>query len=145
MKTHSDDDGTESQRSCLIRCFLAFVIFSLASFLYYSVKTNQVHVYPASGTNAKLSMLSLALQYYHSDFGSYPHDLRALFSNPSEDPKWNGPYLMDSQDALYDQWGYKIIYVIDSASQEASLSSSGADGRKGTQDDLSVIVRMDEQ
>lgn len=142
---HRDGYDIGPQASCIIRVFIWAAIASLAFFLYYSVVSSRVTVRPSTEIKAKLNSLSLALQFYHSDFGSYPHDLHALFSNPSEDPMWNGPYLIDPQDALYDQWGYKIAYEIHSASQEVSLSSSGADGRKGTQDDLSVTVGIDSQ
>jgi len=83
-----------------------------------------------------LHTLRLALLALRQDCGRYPtttEGLAALLRNPGL-AGWQGPYLLDAK-IKPDPWGRPFAYASGDGVDYA-LSSHGADGRPGTEDDL---------
>lgn len=86
---------------------------------------------------AQLELLSVALDNYRLDNGSYPtteQGLAALQEKPTRDPaplNWRGPYLKRTIPA--DPWGRPYIYRSPGEHDPGGndLSSLGKDGRPG--------------
>ena len=89
---------------------------------------------------AKMQMENFAtsLDLFRLDVGRYPiqeEGLRALVTKPREAERWNGPYLKDREVPL-DPWDREYIYrTPGSHGGPYDLSSLGADGRDGGEDE----------
>jgi len=88
------------------------------------------------------SLFGTALDVYEADNGTYPstaQGLDALRVQPSSAPEpkhWKGPYLKG--DVPLDPWGNPYAYRSPGNMNATGydLSSSGPDGREGTEDDI---------
>lgn len=81
---------------------------------------------------AQIEALAKALDTYRLDTGTYPSaqkGLNALMSKPSDETKWQGPYLQKSIPP--DPWGRSYIYQAPSGSVDFNLLSYGKDGQPG--------------
>ena len=82
-----------------------------------------------------------ALDAYRLDTGHYPsttQGLAALYARPSDEPKWNGPYLQKTPPA--DPWGQPYQYrQPGTGDTEFDLLSFGKDGRQGGDGDNADI------
>ena len=93
----------------------------------------------AARTDVK-SNLSMALDVFEVDSGGYPDSsagLKALINKPGDVTNWNGPYLK-KKSVPKDPWGNEYIYVCPGNNNPDwyDLSSSGVDGKKDTEDDI---------
>ncbi|OQX54054.1 MAG: type II secretion system protein GspG [Candidatus Omnitrophica bacterium 4484_213] len=79
--------------------------------------------------------LSLALDLYEMDNGSYPQSLDALRRRPAGADRWKGPYIKKKP---VDPWGRVYIYKFPGEHNPESydLYSLGSDGQAGTNDDV---------
>lgn len=82
--------------------------------------------------------LTRALEAFEVDNGFFPKSetgLRALATKPPEARFWKGPYLLNMPQ---DPWGHDYIYISPGRHRPNyfDLSSSGPDGRVGTEDDI---------
>lgn len=85
---------------------------------------------------AQVDALDKALDQYRLDTGHYPsteEGLTALFSKPSNESRWAGPYLKKAVPP--DPWGKPYIYKSPGEHGEYDLSSLGKDGQPGGTDD----------
>lgn len=83
-------------------------------------------------TMAQIDALGKALDQYRLDVGRYPSSeagLSALFTKPSNEPKWGGPYL--KKNVPQDPWGKLYVYRQPGEHGEYDLLSYGKDGRPG--------------
>lgn len=90
---------------------------------------------------AQIDSLEKALDQYRLDTGHYPSaeaGLNALFTRPSNEPKWEGPYL--KKKVPTDPWGRPYIYRIPGEHGEYDLYSLGKDGQPGGSDDAADIT-----
>jgi general secretion pathway protein G len=81
---------------------------------------------------AQLDGLGKALDQYRLDVGHYPNTeqgLAALNARPTNEPKWDGPYLQKSIPT--DPWGKAYIYKQPGEHSEYDLYSYGKDGQPG--------------
>jgi general secretion pathway protein G len=78
-----------------------------------------------------------ALGQYEVDNGFYPKSLNDLLVAPSNAKNWHGPYF-DPPKLPLDPWGNPYIYYFPGKHNGSSydLSSAGADGKEGTDDDI---------
>jgi len=88
---------------------------------------------------AKIQILELqaALQLFSFDLGRYPmgdEGLEALLRNPGSMDTWRGPYL--SKPIPRDPWGETYAYRCPGLHGDYDLSSFGADGSEGSEDDI---------
>jgi general secretion pathway protein G len=96
-----------------------------------------------STAKAQIESFGRALDAYRLDVGHYPsteQGLDALNKKPSEETKWNGPYLQ--KEVPLDPWGNPYIYRSPVAQGEFELTSYGKDGQPGGEDsDADVSYR----
>lgn len=81
---------------------------------------------------AQIDALEKALDQYRIDTGHYPsteHGLTALVTRPSNEPKWDGPYLKKA--VPEDPWGNPYVYRFPGEHGEFDLLSFGKDGQPG--------------
>lgn len=79
--------------------------------------------------------ISLALDLYELDNGTYPPNLEALLSRPSSASNWRGPYLKKRP---VDPWGNNYLYKFPGQHNKDGydLFSPGRDGTEGGGDDV---------
>jgi general secretion pathway protein G len=81
---------------------------------------------------AQIDALEKALDQYRADAGRYPtteQGLAALTARPSNEPKWDGPYL--KRQVPLDPWGRPYLYKSPGEHGDVDLASLGRDGRPG--------------
>lgn len=81
---------------------------------------------------AQISAVGKALDVYRLDTGHYPsqeNGLNALNVAPSNEPRWQGPYLQKA--VPVDPWGNPYVYRIPGEKAEYDLFSYGKDGKAG--------------
>ncbi len=81
-----------------------------------------------------------ALDTYRLDTGHYPtteQGLAALLVKPSDEVKWQGPYL--SKAVPVDPWGKPYVYRAPGQTSEFDLLSYGKDGQPGGDGDAADI------
>ena len=83
-------------------------------------------------TKAQIDGLEKALDQYRLDVGHYPtteQGLNALMTRPTDEPRWEGPYLKKA--VPMDPWGHPYIYKKPGDHGEYDLLSYGNDGKPG--------------
>jgi len=81
---------------------------------------------------AQIDSLEKSLDQYRLDMGHYPSQqqgLDALVTRPSDEPKWDGPYLR--KNVPLDPWDSPYVYKIPGDNGDFDLMSFGKDGRSG--------------
>jgi general secretion pathway protein G len=90
---------------------------------------------------AQIDALGKALDQYRLDTGHYPtteQGLASLNSAPSDEPKWQGPYLQKT--VPNDPWGKPYQYKYPGEHGEFDLWSFGKDGQAGGNDEFADVV-----
>lgn len=85
---------------------------------------------------AQIEALAKALDTYRLDMGAYPgadKGLNALTAKPTDEPRWQGPYLQKA--VPLDPWGRPYVYKPPSAGGDFDLLSYGKDGLPGGEAD----------
>lgn len=79
--------------------------------------------------------LSLALDLYEMDNGTFPQSLDALMTKPADATNWKGPYIKKKP---IDPWGRSYVYKSpgDHNRESYDLYSLGKDGVEGGGDDV---------
>jgi general secretion pathway protein G len=89
---------------------------------------------------AQIESFGKALDQYRLDTGRYPtteQGLLALTSKPSNEPRWDGPYLKKA--APLDPWGSAYIYKRPGTKGDYDIISLGKDKAPGgTGDDADI-------
>lgn len=94
-----------------------------------------------STAKAQIESLGKALDTYRLDTGHYPNSeqgLVALENRPSDESKWNGPYLQ--KNVPVDPWGKPYVYRSPGQTGDFDLMSYGQDGQAGGQDAAADIA-----
>jgi len=121
----------------LIEILIVIVIMGLLISLVAPAMFSKVSSSQRKTSMAQMQMLSTALDTYRLDVGTYPEDLGEL--RKSERPGWDGPYM--PRDIPADPWGNPYVYSITKDGETPyTLSSYGAGGRPGGEDDEADIV-----
>ena len=95
----------------------------------------QLNKSEVTAARTQIEALAHALESYRLDNGSYPAaeiGLNALRNRPTNQPRWNGPYLQ--KDVPVDPWGNAYFYRLSNAAssgRDFELLSFGRDGRAG--------------
>jgi general secretion pathway protein G len=90
---------------------------------------------------AQIDGLGKALDQYRLDTGHYPtseQNLTVLFTRPSNETKWGGPYLKKA--VPLDPWGRAYVYKQPGDHGEYDLFSYGKDGESGGTDDAADVT-----
>ena len=93
---------------------------------------------------AQIGSFAKALDQYRLDTGHYPsteNGLLALNIAPSNEPKWQGPYL--AKNAPNDPWGKPYLYKLPGEHGEYDLWSLGSDGSSGGNGDGADVVNWE--
>ena len=93
---------------------------------------SQVGKSEVKAAKAQINALEKALDQYRLDTGRYPSTdlgLKALVERPSNEPKWQGPYLAKA--VPLDPWGNPYQYLQPGQHGEYDLWSFGQDGQPG--------------
>ena len=90
---------------------------------------------------SQINGLGKALDQYRLDTGHYPtseQGLVALVARPTNEPRWDGPYL--KKQVPPDPWGDAYIYKQPGDHDEYDLLSYGKDGQPGGTGEAADIV-----
>ena len=92
-------------------------------------------------TRAQIDALEKSLDQYRLDTGHYPsteQGLVALIARPSNEPRWDGPYL--KKNVPPDPWGNAYVYKQPGDHGEYDLLSYGNDSQPGGTGEAADIV-----
>lgn len=122
----------------LIELLLVLVILTVLAALVVPQFTGRAKQAKEVAAKTDISNLENQLHIFELDNGQYPtseQGLQALVQQPSGLKDWHGPYL---NKIPVDPWGNPYVYKAPGQHNTNSfdLSSSGADGRDGTDDDV---------
>ncbi len=108
------------------------VLASLSTFAILSIKSTSLQ----RVAFLEIQTLSKACKMYKLNVGSFPAKLDDLYANPSglSRIQWGGPYVDEPVSA--DPWQRPYKYTPDDANERVMITSSGPDGRAGTEDDV---------
>lgn len=84
-----------------------------------------------SAAKSSIANISLAIDIYEVDNGSYPPSMQSLTTKGSE-KNWRGPYL--KKGVPLDPWGQPFIYSV--TENDYEIKSVGPDGVGGGADDV---------
>lgn len=135
--------GSAARRGfTLIEVLLVIVIIGmLATVLIFTVggRTDAARV---DTTKLTIQKISQRIEEFNSRTGAYPPDLDALVTKPADEKLAKNWYQMAQPAELNDAWGNKLEYELMETGTQAEtglrykLSSKGADGQAGTEDDV---------
>lgn len=90
----------------------------------------------------EIENLGAALDLFRLDVGRYPSEqegLEALFRQPADAERWNGPYVSKEED-LIDPWKNAYRYRAPGEHGEYDLFSYGSDNTEGGEDEDADVV-----
>jgi len=125
----------------LLELLVVMVIIGLLAGYVGPKYFTQVGKSEVKTAKAQIVALEQALDQYRLDTGHYPsteQGLLALFVKPSDEPRWEGPYL--KKQAPPDPWGKPYIYKQPGEHGELDLFSYGKDGQPGGTDNAADIT-----
>jgi general secretion pathway protein G len=128
----------------LLELLVVIVIIGLLSGLVLPRYFDTVGKSKAKVAKAQLAALDRALEQYRLDVGSYPsvdQGLDALFTQPVNTPRWQGPYL--KKPLPMDPWNHPYVYKLSSSRNELDIISYGADGQAGGDGEAKDIALSD--
>jgi general secretion pathway protein G len=132
-----DRSGSGRLGFTLIEILVVITVIGLLAALVGPRILGRVSEAKSATAKAQLELMSVALDNYRLDNGSYPtteQGLAALQEKPTRDPaplNWRGPYLKRSIPA--DPWGRPYVYRSPGEHDPGGndLSSLGKDGQPG--------------
>jgi general secretion pathway protein G len=116
----------------LLELLVVVVIIGLLAGFVAPRYFGQVGKSEVNVAKAQLDALEKALDQFRLDTGHYPNTelgLKALVERPTNEPKWNGPYLRKA--IPLDPWGKPYVYRIPGEKGDFDLLSFGKDGQPG--------------
>ena len=122
----------------LIELLLVLVILGILAAIVVPKFSGRTEQAKETAAKTQIAGFSTALDAYEVDTGGYPkgsEGLMDLVQAPSDAQGWKGPYM---KDVPMDPWGRPYVYVSPGRNNPSSydLYSLGADGREGTEDDV---------
>jgi general secretion pathway protein G len=116
----------------LLELLVVMVIIGLLAAYVGPRYFSQLSKSEQSVARAQIEALAKALDTYRLDTGRYPttdKGLNALVVKPSDEPRWQGPYLQKAVPP--DPWGQPYVYRYSGSGSDFDLLSYGKDGRPG--------------
>lgn len=132
MKKQRKNSKQNKAGFTLIEVLLVVVIIGIIVAIVAPRLSGRSREAQISAAKGSLENVSLAIDMYEVDNGSYPASLQSLITKGSE-PNWKGPYLRKAEMPL-DPWQNPLIYKVTESGY--TLSSAGPDGATGTSDDI---------
>lgn len=124
----------------LLELLVVMVIIGLLAAYVGPKYFSQVGKSEIKMAQAQIDGLEKALHQYRLDVGSYPateQGLAALVNRPSNEARWQGPYLAKTPPA--DPWGRPYVYKYPGERAEFDLLSFGKDGQPGGEGEAADI------
>lgn len=131
----------KSRGFTLLELLVVIVIIGLLAAYVGPRYFSQLGKSERSTAKAQIEGLGKALDAYRLDTGRYPtteQGLNALYVRPTDEPKWNGPYLQKA--VPMDPWGQPYVYRSPGTGGDFDLSSNGRDGQPGGEGDAADIT-----
>ncbi|MBX3617720.1 type II secretion system major pseudopilin GspG [Nitrosomonas sp.] len=125
----------------LLELLVVMVIIGLLAAYVGPKYFSQVGKSEIKMAQAQIDALEKALHQYRLDVGSYPateQGLAALVTRPSNEARWQGPYLSKLPPA--DPWGRPYAYKYPGDRAEFDLLSYGKDGQPGGEGEAADIT-----
>lgn len=116
----------------LIEMLLVVVIIGILAAVVLPKLTGRGKEASIAAAKASIENLSLALDMYEVDNGSYPSSLQSLITKGPE-LNWKGPYLKKGEIPV-DPWGKEFVYGAKENGYE--IRSYGPNGADGGGDDI---------
>ena len=116
----------------LLELLVVMVIIGLLAGYVGPKYFSQIGKSEVKATKAQIDALGKSLDQYRLDVGHYPNSeqgLAALFTKPTNEAKWDGPYLQ--KNLPNDPWGNPYVYKQPGEHGEYDLLSYGKDGQVG--------------
>jgi len=116
----------------LLELLVVMVIIGLLAGYVAPRYMAQVGKSEVKAAKAQIDAFEKSLDQYRLDTGHYPsqqNGLHALVTRPSDESKWDGPYL--KKGVPLDPWGNPYIYKIPGDNGEFDLLTLGKDGQSG--------------
>ncbi len=125
----------------LLELLVVILIIGLLTAVVAPRFVGQISKSESTAARAQIEALDKALQSYRIDTGRFPstsQGLAALVTQPSDEPRWRGPYMQG--DIPVDPWGSPYQYRIPGPpGRDYELSSYGRDRSPGgTGDDADI-------
>jgi general secretion pathway protein G len=125
----------------LIEILIVMVILGLLAALVGPKMFGKVGKSRQKAAKAQISLFETSLDTFRLDMGRYPtsdEGLEALRTKPADSEKWDGPYI--PKKVPLDPWGNPYEYQFPGENGEYDLTSFGADGTAGGEDENKDIV-----
>lgn len=125
----------------LLELLVVMVIIGLLASYVGPRYFSQVGKSEIKTTRAQIDALEKALDQYRLDVGHYPSSeqgLAALNTRPTNEPRWDGPYL--KKNIPPDPWGNPYVYKQPGDHNEYDILSYGNDGQAGGNGEAADIV-----
>ncbi|QOJ21005.1 MAG: type II secretion system major pseudopilin GspG [Gammaproteobacteria bacterium] len=125
----------------LLELLVVMVIIGLLAAYVGPKYFSQVGKSEIKMAQAQIDALEKALHQYRLDVGTYPateQGLAALVNRPSNEARWQGPYLSKLPPA--DPWGRPYVYKYPGERAEFDLLSYGKDGQPGGEGEAADIT-----
>ncbi len=116
----------------LLELLVVMVIIGLLASYVGPKYFSQIGKSEVKTAKAQMDALEKALDTYRLDVGHYPtteQGLSALFTQPANEQKWQGPYLKKTPPL--DPWGNAYVYKSPGEHGDVDIISYGTDGRAG--------------
>ncbi|HTZ00393.1 MAG TPA: type II secretion system major pseudopilin GspG [Rhodocyclaceae bacterium] len=116
----------------LLELLVVMVIIGLLAGYVGPRYFSQIGKSEVKAARAQIDALEKALDQYRLDTGHYPtteDGLAALMTKPSNETKWDGPYL--KKDVPVDPWGNPYVFKSPGEHGDFDLLSYGKDGQPG--------------
>jgi general secretion pathway protein G len=127
----------------LLELLVVILIIGLLTAVVAPRFLGQVSKSEITAARAQLDALDKALQSFRIDTGHFPttsQGLHALVAQPSDEPRWRGPYMQG--EVPTDPWGSPYQYrVPGTAAHDFDLLSYGRDRAPGGSGDDADITR----
>lgn len=116
----------------LLELLVVMVIIGLLAGYVAPKYMSQIGKSEVKAAKAQIDALEKSLDQYRIDTGHYPNQqqgLAALVTRPSDETKWDGPYLRKGLPP--DPWGNAYQYKIPGEKIDFEILSYGKDGQPG--------------
>lgn len=119
----------------LVEMLLVITIIGILAALVVPKMMGRSEQARQAAARADISSIKTALDAFEVDNGYYPKSIMDLIQSPQDVKNWHGPYL---DKVPQDPWGNNYTYACPGRHNATSydLSSSGPDGKEGTDDDI---------
>lgn len=113
----------------LVEIMVVLILIALLGGLVVPKLIGKLTAGQSKAAKAQIDRLSMAVESYYLDTGSFPSRLEELINAPGGASNWNGPYV--KQSALNDPWGQPYQFQVPGQHGDFDISSFGSDKSPG--------------